>query len=362
MIRTYKRKLILTQEQANRIRSWIGACRVVYNLGLEVKQASYAATGKSIKKYDLINQLPELKKAVDWMADVPAQSLQAALERLEISYQNFFRNFKQGGGFPKFASKRFFKSMHFKAVKVEGNAVILPKIGKLKIFKDTAIVGKPKTATVVIEPAGFFICIQCEEVPKKFNSESQAVGLDMGIVHFCIDSKGGFIENPRHFKDCERRLRLANRSLARKKKGSNAWQKQAQQLSRLHYKIANVRKDFLHKESTKLAKQYSVVYMEDLKIKNMVRNKNLSKHILDCGWGMFKTMLEYKTKVVKIDPKYTSQRCFACGKVDKANRLTQAEFLCIACGHQEHADVNAAKNILSAGCALVRQRETLVCA
>jgi transposase len=109
MIRTYKRKLKLTKSQEQRISSWIGACRVVYNLGMEIKQASYKSTGKSVNKYDLINQLPDLKKDFDWIRDVPSQTLQASIERLDRSYQNFFRSFKKGGGYPKFASKKTFK-------------------------------------------------------------------------------------------------------------------------------------------------------------------------------------------------------------------------------------------------------------
>jgi len=377
MIRTYKRKLILTKEQSSRISSWIGACRVVYNLGMEIKQAWYKSTGKSVSKYDLLNQLPDLKKDFDWIADVPSQTLQASVERLDRSYQNFFRNFKKGGGYPKFASKKTFKSILFKSVSVNVNFVSIPKIGLVKMFKDSEIKGKPKTAQIILEPTGFFICIQCDHVPVKFVSESQAIGIDMGIAHFCIDSNGHFVANPQHFKTHERRLRIANRSLARKKKGSNSWQKQAKQLSRLHHRIACVRKDFLHKESTKVAKANSVVFVEDLKVKNMSKSakgtlqepgKNvlaksgLNRSILDCGWGMFRTMLEYKTNVIKVNPKYTSQICNCCGNKDAQSRLSQSEFVCTNCGHRSHADVNAAKNILSQGLARYRQREALACA
>lgn len=361
MIRTYKRKLILTQEQSQRISSWIGVCRMVYNMGMEIKNTTYKKTGKSVSKFELMKQLPDLKD-IDWIKDVPSQSLQAALDRLEASYQNFFRNFKKGGGYPKFASKKRYKSILLKSVKVDDGFVFLPKIGKLKMFKDSEIKGTLKTATIIIEPTGFFVCIQCENVPKKFNSENQTVGIDMGISHFCIDSNGLFVSNPKHFKKYEQKLRVENRSLSRKKKGSNSWKKQATKLSKLHHTIGNIRRDFLHKESTRIAKQYSTVYMEDLNIKNMSKNKNLSKHILDCGWGIFKTMLEYKTNVVKVNPKYTSQTCFECGSVDSKSRLSQSEFVCTTCGHISNADVNAAKNIISKGIALSRKRESLDCA
>lgn len=356
MIRTHKRKLILTKAQSERLRSWIGACRVVYNLGLEVKIAAYKTLGKSVHKYELMKQLPELKD-IDWIKDVPSGSFQGVIERLDRAYQTFFK----GGGFPKFASKRTYRSILFKSVKVDGNFVVIPKIGRLKMFKDAAITGIPKTASIIIEPTGFFICIQCEGVQKKFDSESQAIGLDMGISHFCIDSNGCFVENPKHFKKYERILRIENRSLARKKKGSNRWKKQAKRLARLQHTIGNVRKDFLHKLSTAIAKQYSTVYVEDLNIRGMSKSR-LSKHILDAGWGMFRTMLEYKTSVVKVNPKYTSQTCSDCGTVDAKSRLSQSEFVCTNCGFISHADINAAKNIMSKGIALNRQREPLGCA
>jgi len=362
MIRTYKRKLILTTAQSDRIRSWTGACRVVYNLGLEVKIAAYKGAGKSVSMYELQKQLPELKKDIEWLKDVPSQTLQAVIERLENSYQNFFRNFKSGGGFPRFAKKHKYKSILIKDVSVDGNFVKIPKMGALKMFKDSEIKGTPKTATITIEPKGIFICIQCENVLVKFVSKSQAIGLDMGISHFCIDSNGNFIANPRHFKTYERRLRIQNRSLARKKKGSNSWARQAKRLSILHHKIGNVRKDFLHKESTKIAKANSIVYMEDLNIKGMSKNRQLSKHILDCGWGNFKTMLKYKTTVIEVNPKYTSQTCNECGEVDVKSRLNQSEYCCTSCGHVSNADINAAKNIMSKGIALDRQREALACA
>lgn len=361
MIRTYKRKLILRKGQRQRLASWIGTCRYIYNIALEIKIASYKAFGRSTGKFDLMKQLTGLKD-IEWIKDVPSQSLQAVIERLDRSFQNFFRTYKQGGGFPRFRSKNTYRSILFKSVHVEGRYVILPKIGRLKMNIDRGISGIPKTATITIEPTGFFVNIQCEEVPARFLSESQAVGLDMGLSHFCIDSDGHFIENPQHFKRYERQLRVENRALARKKRGSKRWQKQCRRLARLHHKIFNVRNDFLHKESTKIARRNSMVFVEDLHVKGMSKNPRLAKYILDAGWGKFRRMLEYKTTVISVDPKYTSQKCSVCGTVDGNNRISQSEYVCTACGHAENADVNAAKNILSRGTALNRQREATACA
>lgn len=353
-IRTYKRKLILTKEQENRIISWIGVCRLVYNIGLEIKKAAYAAKKQNIHKYDLQKQITEIRKDYPWIMDVPSETLADVTERLDKAFLNFFRNYKKGGGYPKFATKRKYSSIRFKTGSLKEGKIRVPKMGILKTFEDEPILGKVKNIYIKKEPTGFFIFLQCENVPVRFESENQAIGLDMGISHFCIDSNGNFISNPKHFKKYERKLRIENRALSRKKTGSNGWYKQVKKLSLLHHKIANVRKDFLQKESTAIAKRYSTAYMEDLNISGMIKNRNLSKHILDAGWGMFKTMLQYKTTVVFVDPKFTSQTCNECNSKDSKSRLNQSEFVCTNCGHVSNADINAAKNILSWGTALSR--------
>lgn len=361
MKRTYKRKLKLTVVQEQRLLSWLGVCRMVYNMALEIRIKHYEVTGKTLHKYDLMKQVTSIR-SIDWVGDVPYDTLTKTIDRLNDTYNNFFRTYKTGGGFPKFANKEKYKSIWFRDIKVLPKSVYLPKMGWLKMFKDAEILGTPKNATIIKEPTGFFICIQCEDAPKKFDSENQTVGLDMGISHFCVDSNGNFIANPKHFKKHERQLRIENRSLSRKKKGSNGWKKQVKRLSLLHHKIGNVRKDFLHKESTKIAVRNSLVYVEDLNINGMVKNKGLSKHILDAGWGIFRNMLEYKTSVIKINPKYTSQTCNDCGAKDSKSRLSQSKFVCTSCGVESNADVNAAKNILGKGIAITRQREAVACA
>lgn len=358
-MRTYKRKLILTKAQEKRLRSWIGACRVVYNLGLEIKQIAYKVSQKNVTRFMLDAQLKDLRREVSWMKDVPFECLSDSVKRLDLTYSSFFKK----GGFPKWASKKNYKSISFRQlIRVKDNKIRIPGIGLLKMLKDAPVLGDIKNATIKIEPTGFFVCIQCNNVPSKFTSENQAVGLDMGIASFYTDSNGEQIANPRHFAKYERKLRIENRSLARKIMGSASWTKQAKRLTLLHHKIGNVRKDFLHKESTKIAKANSMVYIEDLNVRAMSTNKNLSKHILDCGWGTFRTMLSYKTNVLAVNPAYTSQTCFECRLVDKKSRLNQSEFVCTGCGHVSHADINAAKNIMSKGIALSRQREAIACA
>lgn len=359
---TYKRKLILNKAQQARIDGWIGVCRVVYNLGLEVRIEAWKNKQVTVHKYALMKQVTELRGEIDWIADAPQQSLELTIERLDATYKRFFK----GAGFPRWASKRKYNSISFKrdgkVLNIDGNRVNLPKLGMLKMFKDAEIIGNIKTATIIKEPTGYFICINTDAVkPIQNQNESQILGIDMGITHFAVDSNGGFISNPKHFKRYERQLRIENRSLSRKKKGSNSWKRQVNKLALLHHKIRNVRRDFLHKESTKIAKANHTVILEDLNISGMAKSR-LSKHILDAGWGTFRTMLEYKTNVVAINPKFTSQTCNDCGTKDSKSRISQSRFVCTSCGVESNADENAAKNILGKGIALIRQREALACA
>ena len=336
----------------------------MYNLALETKTGAYASHKKSLSSYDLQKQLTELKE-IDWIASVPSQSLQNVVERLDSAYQSFFK----GGGFPKWAKRGEYNSILFKSVKKTENGFVLPKIGSVTTFKDRVPSGELKTATIKKEHNGYFICVtfECQSENIYPVSENQAVGIDMGISRFLTDSNGCFVENPRHTKRYERRLRVKNRSLVRKKKGSVNFIKTKDELNKLHSKIANVRNDFLHKVSFKYVKENSIIVCEDLTVKNMIKFGNLSKHIADVSWSKFFSMLDYKSKsyekdFIQVNPKYTSQKCSKCGHVDSENRLTQSKFECVKCGHQQNADLNAAINILGEGIALKRKRDAVACA
>lgn len=362
---TYKRKLILTKSQEARLTNWAGVCRMVYNMGLEIKITAWKGKQLNVSGYDLQKQITGIRD-IDWINDVPSDTLNREMIKLDLAYNKFFATCKKGGGFPKFKSKRSKVSISFKqndgVLRIKGNKINLPKIKELKFHKDSPIEGKIKTATIVKEVTGWFICIVTDAVKNISNKdENQVIGLDMGIAHFCTDSNGNHIENPKHFKKYEAKIRIENRSLARKKKGSNSWKKQVIRLINLHNTIGNVRRDFLHKHSTEIAKNFHTVYLEDLNISGMVRS-TLAKSISDCGWGAFRTMLEYKTNVIAINPKYTSQTCNECGEKDSKSRINQSEFACTSCGHLSNADFNAAKNILGKGITLTRQREALACA
>ena len=360
MIRTYTYKLYRNDRTEAKFNKWLGVCRYVYNAAKETKEVSYKE-GLKLSAYDLSKQLTDAKKALPWIADVSAQTLQGVIEQLDNTYKNFFSGRTK---YPKWASKKVWKSFGFKqdnlankrpALRFEKDGVFnLPKFGKVKVFNYRHIDERSiKTAQLIRKADGIYLNVVAEVADKIYCTNENQVGIDMGIKYFCVTSDAEFIDNPKFLTKQLKELRVAQRKLSRKHKQntkvqSNNYYKQANVVARLHKKVVDARKDFLHKQSTYLAKEYSTVYHEDLKITNMVRS-NLSRHINDVSWGTFFEMLKYKTKVVRVNPNYTSQKCNCCGHTAKENRLTQSIFKCVSCGHEENADLNAAQNILKLG-------------
>lgn len=345
-MRTYTYKLYNNHSYQRKFKRWIGVCRLVYNLGKECKEIAYNQFGVTLDKHDLIKQLPALKEEYDWIKEVNAQTLQAVIERLDDSFNRFFN----GAGYPKWAQKYKYRSFKFKqGVKRTNKGFKLRKFGEVKVFNnERAFNGTIKGAIMIRKADGLYLHVIVKSENTKSSESQGVIGIDMGITYFCTLSNGEHIENPKHLNKYLNQLRIENRSLARKKKGSNNWIKQVKKLRRIHKKVVDTRRDFLHKISSRLAEKYSTVIVEDLNISGMNRSQ-LSRHINDCGWGTFFKMLDSKTNLKKVDPKYTSQTCAKCGSVDRNNRKTQSEFKCVECGYSDNADVNAAKNIKRLG-------------
>ncbi len=355
---TYKRKLILNQAQQKRIDSWMGVCRMVYNMGLEIEKEAWRNQQRYVSRYELSKQIKDIRQTYDWVEDCPFETVERHLFRLDNAFKKFFK----GGGFPRFQSKKHSHSISFKQnfSIIANHYLKLPKLGAVKFFTSAEIFGEIKTVTVKKEATGYYACIMTDAIKSiQCPDENQVIGIDMGLKYFAVLSDGRFIENPKHFAKYERRLRIENRSLARKKKGGNNRKKQVRKVGLLHNKIKNLRSDFLHKQSTRIAKENHFVFVEDLNVVGMAKNKNLSKHILDSGWGAFRELLLYKTNVVAVNPKHTSQICSHCGHQDSESRKSQSEFICTSCGHAMNADHNAALNILSRGTAHVRERKAI---
>ena len=350
--KTYRYKLKPNATQRQRLSSWVGACRYVFNLAKETKEYAYKAYGISLSYNDLQNQLPELKTE-DWIKDVPGQTLQNAVKRMDIAYQNFFR----GSGYPKWAKKDHYNSITFpQNVKVAGNRVKLPKLGNVRFFNSRPCKGKIKQAVVNKAVSGWYISITCKVEQIPLPATDHCIGIDVGISHLAITSRDELIENPKHTHKYERQLRIAQRSLARKSKGSNNQAKQKRVVARLHEKIKNTRKDYHHKVSSRLVCENQAIACEALVVANMVKNRNrvhggLSKAISDAGWGKFTTMLEYKCQwygreFVKVPAAYTSRDCSACGHRTDKMPLNIRFWTCPVCSAEHQRDVNAAQNIL----------------
>lgn len=251
----------------------------------------------------------------------------------------------------------------------------MPKLGRIRFYKSREIIGNLKNCSVSRDGGFWYISFQVEnkldriKILQNSCNITSSLGLDLGIKHFAVTSNGDYIASLNAYKSLEIELKKAQRKLARKKRHSINYKKQAVKIGKIHFKIANSRKDFLHKESTKLSKNHATIIVENLKVKNMSKSakgsidkkgrnvkakSGLNKSILDQGWSEFKRQLGYKLNwnggiLAEVDPKYTSQKCSNCEHIDAKNRQTQEKFECTKCSYHSNADVNAAKNILAAG-------------
>ena len=357
--KTYQYKLRPTKVQEEQIERMIGHCRFVYNIAKETRENAYRSNKVSIGKFDLQKQLKELRNSNEgeFLKEVPVETLRHAIVRLDESFKKFFR---KEANYPNWAKKGKYRSITFgqgTPSMINHNRIKLPKLKSVKFFENRKPEGKIKQATIVKEMDGYYISILTEQEQifnPYLNGENQSIGLDMGISYYLVTSDGEYVENPRFFESTMKKLRREQRSLSRKKKGSNNWYEQKRKVAKMHLQVTRQRKDFLHKLSSKIVRENSFIALEDLNVKGMVKSR-LARSIGDVSWSMFRSMLQYKSQwygreFVLVDPKYTSQTCYMCGHVSKNNRETQSKFKCEKCGFETNADENAAKNILGRAC------------
>lgn len=358
MLRAYKHRIYPTSAQKVLINKHIGACRFVYNLALEVKNYAYMNQRKSLSCIDLINQLPDLKTECEWLREVDSQSLQQSVINLDKAFTQFF---KHGADFPKFKSKtksnQSFRSPHPKTIKFSHNKIHLPKFTEgIKIVRERLFEGNIKSATVSKTSTDkYFVSIlvdTCTKEPKLAKIKAKTtVGIDLGIAHFIVTSDGQKIDNPKYLKNSIARLKVLSRRLRNKKKGSNNKKKAYKKLAVIHERVANKRKDFLHKLSTELVKNHDTLCMEDLNISGMVKNHKLAGAISDAGWGNFVQYCKYKAEwngknILQIPTFEPSTKvCGNCGAMNKTLTLTDREWMCANCGAEHDRDINAAKVI-----------------
>jgi putative transposase len=350
-MKTYRFKLKPTPAQEQIFAQWLGSCRFVYNLCLEYKQLLYNQYRKSIGKNDLQKQVKQLIAEVEWLQTLHSQTMQDVTDRLENAYQRFF---KQGAGFPKFAKRSTWKSFSFKqGVKIKScDTVFLPKIGEVKFHASQEIAGVIKRTSIVKQATGWYICFACELEIQPLASCNKSIGIDVGLAHVATLSDGTKIENPRILQKRERKLKQLQRSISRKKKGSNNRKKAVRNVARHHEKTTNIRKDFLHKLTTWLIRENQTIAVEELQIQNMMQNHRLAKAIADASWSKFVEMLAYKSEwygreLKKVPARNTSRMCSNCGYIKEQMSLGERAWSCPQCGAHHDRDTNASKNILA---------------
>ena len=346
-----KYRIYPTDSQKELIAKHIGSCRFVYNLSLETKNTAYIGSKHNFSPFDLIKQLPELKKECEWLKEVNSQSLQQSIQNMDIAFKKFFK----GSGFPKFKKKSTSGSFPVpQSVSIFENKLFIPKFKKgIDIVLHREINGIIKSATISVTPTGkYFASIlvdTCTEYPTKAPiEENTTIGVDLGIKDFAITSNGEVFENPKHLRKAQSKLKYVQRKYS-KNKGKRTKKK----LALIHEKVANKRKDFLHKTSTKLIRENQTIALETLAVKNMVKNHSLAQTISDASWSTFVSMLEYKAdlygkNILRIGTfAPSSKTCSCCGHINKELTLKDRFWTCPKCSSKLDRDVNASINIKS---------------
>ncbi|WP_446904157.1 RNA-guided endonuclease InsQ/TnpB family protein [Burkholderia sp. YIM B11467] len=373
-LQAYKFELRPNGEQQYDMRRFAGACRFVYNKALALQKQNYEAGGKFIGYVAMAKRLTGWRNGSEtpWLKDAPVHPLQHSLKNLERAYRNFFA---KRAAFPKFAKRgqrdsfRYPDSKQFKLDQANGR-IFLPKLGWMRLRLSRPVPGVLRNATVSLSGGKWFVSIQTErEVEPPVPQATSAIGIDMGITRFATFSDGTHLAALNSFKKHEARLRGYQRAMSRKTKFSSNWKKAKARVQRIHSRIGNARRDYLHKATTTISKNHAMVCIEDLQVRSMsksaagnveqpgkqVRAKSrLNKAILDQGWFEFRRQLEYKLAwnggwLIAVPPQNTSRTCPACACVSAENRLTQTKFTCIECGFEENADVVGAINVLARG-------------
>ena len=373
-LQAFKYELMPTGEQQRDMRRFAGSCRFVYNKALAMQQERYERGEKKLGYAGLCKEITQWRNGSEtpWLSDAPIHPLQQALKDLERAYGNFFA---KRAAFPKFKKRGQRDSFRYpdpKQIKLDqGNSrIFLPKLGWLRYRNSRDVMGEVRNVTVSLASDKWFVSIQtAREVAQPVPQATSAIGIDVGVARFATFSDGTFLAPLHSFKKHETRLRRYQRAMSRKVKFSNNWKKAKARIQRIHARIGNARRDYLHKATTTISQNHAMVAIEDLQVRNMSRSaagstdapgnnvrakSGLNKSILDQGWFEFRRQLEYKLAwsggwLVAVPPQNTSRRCPSCGCISADNRRTQAKFACVDCGFEDNADVVGAINILARG-------------
>ena len=355
------------------MRCFAGSCRFVFNKALALQKERYARGEKKLGYAGLCKELTAWRSDQEtlWLAESPVHPLQQALKDLERAYTNFFA---KRAAFPQFRKKGLHDRFRYpdpKQFKLDqpNSRIFLPKLGWIRYRNSREVLGEVRNVTVSLKADRWLISIQTAREVERPVAKGDAVGIDMGVVRFATLSDGTIYPPINMFRRFAVPLRKAQQAMSRKKKFSGNWKKARARVQRIHIRIANARRDYLHKASTAISKNHAMVAIEDLQIKNMSRSAKgtveepgtkvrakagLNRSILDQGWREFRRQLEYKIEwagglLVAVPAMNTSRTWPCCGHVSRDNRKSQAAFYCVVCGFSENADLVAAFNMLRAG-------------
>jgi putative transposase len=379
ILRGFKFKLKLNLDQTSTLNQWIGTNRCLYNVAVMQRTMNDYREHK-IGYNEQASELPTLKKEFPWMKDPPSQTLQQTLKQVDTAFQRFFKGV---GGFPKTKKKHQESGIKFptpNSIRLvlsdnpKKGLVELPKIGRLRFRKSRELEGELRSCTLSKGVDGFYISFLCRIEMEKPVCVDSSLGIDRGVIHtlaFSNPVDGSYFKDlpVARIKDIEEKIEKFQKDLSKRQRFSKNWKKIKRKIGNLHHRIACIRRDFLWKIAGMVTKNHGIIVLEDLKTKNMTKSASgtvadpgrnvaqksgLNRAILRHGWYMFSVMVEQKAEefgsfVIKVDPKYSSQECSICHFVSKANRAEQSVFHCQSCGHEENADINAAKNILARG-------------
>ncbi|MCP5162733.1 MAG: IS200/IS605 family element transposase accessory protein TnpB [Hahellaceae bacterium] len=375
-LQAFKYELMPDGEQQRNMCRFAGSCRFVFNKALALQQAHYAEGKKKLSYADLCKHLTEWRKnsETQWLSETHSQPLQQTLKDLERAYKNFF---EKRADFPRFKKKGQSDSFRYpQGCKLDqaNSRIFLPKLGWMRYRNSRELMGAVKNVTVSGKQGKWYISIQTErEIDAPVHPSTAIVGIDMGIARFATLSDGSYFAPLNSFKRQEIALAKAQRAMSRKQKFSHNWKKAKARIQKIHARIGNTRRDYLHKTTATISQNHAMIVIEDLQVKNMSKSakgtieakgrsvkakSGLNRSILDQGWFEFRRQLEYKQEwlggsVIAVNPRNTSRTCPCCGRIAKENRTTQAKFECVECGYANNADLVGAMNILAAGHAVL---------
>lgn len=355
MKKAHKFRLYPTKPQSEMLDKMLYLCRKLYNASLEQRITTHR-NGQKVSYSHQSNELPDLKEGLPEYSGVYSQVLQDVLRRLDKSYANFFRRIKTGekAGFPRFKGQNRFKSITYPQLGfqiLENGHLELSKVGTIRMFKHREVEGTIKTCMIKKDGVGDWYAIFTTELPDIPKREPKtAIGVDVGLKNLVMLSTGESIQPPKFLRQSEDRIKIVQRGVSRKKKGSKNREKARIKLARAHRRVERQRDDFLHKLSRNLSAKADVIVFENLNIQNMQKNHRLAKSIGDASWGKLIQYTTYKAEdaghvVELVDPRGTTQECSRCGSVVRKS-LSERLHACTKCGFSTDRDLNAAYNIL----------------